>query len=165
MTLPDKTPYETWFGIKTSVVCIRIFGCVAFAHISKDLHHKFSTEKKMCVTMIIARPIVYGILKLIKLLRVKGLFFTKILLEILIMWIVTIVIFIKKLFLDFLMATLPKVVGKQPMVTQVVKNQDTTWTKHQKQVASSGVVNEHNMIPYNIQPWVPEQDIIVEIMI
>jgi hypothetical protein len=58
---------------------------VAFAHISKDLHHKFSTERKKCVTMIIARPIVYGILKLIKLLRIKMLFLTKILLEILIM--------------------------------------------------------------------------------
>jgi hypothetical protein len=43
MTLLDKTPYETWFGIKTSVIHIRIFGCVAFAHIFKDLHHKFST--------------------------------------------------------------------------------------------------------------------------
>jgi hypothetical protein len=58
---------------------------VAFACISKDLHHKFSTERKKCVTMIIARPIVYGILTLIKLLRIKMLFFTKILLEILIM--------------------------------------------------------------------------------
>jgi hypothetical protein len=85
MTLLDKTPYETWFGIKISVVRIRIFGCVAFAHISKDLHHKFSTESKKCVTKIIARPIVYGILKLIKLLRIKMLFWTKILSEILIM--------------------------------------------------------------------------------
>jgi len=83
MTLLDKTPYETWFGIKTSVIHIRIFGCVAFAHIFKNLHHKFSTQKKKCVTMIIARPIVYGILMLIKLLRVKMLFLTKILLEIL----------------------------------------------------------------------------------
>jgi hypothetical protein len=38
------------------------------------------------------------------------------------------------------------------MVTKVVENQDTTSTKHQKQVASLDVVNEHNLIPYNIQP-------------
>jgi hypothetical protein len=56
------------------------------------------------------------------------------------------------LILDFLMATLPKVVGEQVMVTKVLENQDTTSTKHQKQVALSGVVNEHNLIPYNIQP-------------
>lgn len=50
------------------------------------------------------------------------------------------------------MATLPKVVGEQTMVPIVVENQDTTSTKHQKQVAPLGVVNEHNLIPYNSQP-------------
>jgi hypothetical protein len=54
------------------------------------------------------------------------------------------------LFLDFLIATLPKVVGEQARVTKVVENQDTTSTKHQKQVALSGVVKEHNLIPYNM---------------
>jgi hypothetical protein len=42
------------------------------------------------------------------------------------------------------------VVGEQAMVTKVVENQDTTSTKHQKQVALSGVVKEHNLIPYNM---------------
>jgi hypothetical protein len=72
---------------KLVLFTLKILG-VAFAHISKDLHHKFFIDvcyKKKCVTMIIARPIVYGILKLIKLLRIKMLFLTKILLEILIM--------------------------------------------------------------------------------
>jgi hypothetical protein len=65
---------------------------------------------------------------------------------------VTIVIFIKNCFLIFLWQYYQRWLEKQAMVTKVVENQDTTSAKHQKQVAKLGVVNEHNLIPYNIRP-------------
>jgi hypothetical protein len=46
MTLFYKTPYEAWFAIKTNVVHIRVFGCVAFTHIPKDVCHKFFAKSK-----------------------------------------------------------------------------------------------------------------------
>jgi hypothetical protein len=45
------------------------------------------------------------------------------------------VIFIKNCFLIFLWQHYQRWLEKQPMVTKVVENQDTTSTKHQKQIA------------------------------
>lgn len=40
----DKTPFEMWFGSKPDLSRLKIFGCVAYSHIPKELRSKL--EKK-----------------------------------------------------------------------------------------------------------------------
>jgi hypothetical protein len=37
-TLPGKTPYEAFYGIKPDVSYLRVWGYVAYVHIQKDKH-------------------------------------------------------------------------------------------------------------------------------
>jgi hypothetical protein len=41
--------YETWFSIKVNAIHIRVFGCVAFAHIRKEICHKFFSKSEKCI--------------------------------------------------------------------------------------------------------------------
>ena len=34
--LPNKTPYEAWFGRKPNLSHLRMFGCTAYMHIPHD---------------------------------------------------------------------------------------------------------------------------------
>ncbi len=49
VTLLDNMHYETWFSIKANAIHIRVFGCVAFAHIPKEICHSFFAKSKKCV--------------------------------------------------------------------------------------------------------------------
>lgn len=44
-----KTPIELWTGSKPNLNNIRIFGCVAFAHIPDQLRHKLDSKSKKCI--------------------------------------------------------------------------------------------------------------------
>ena len=48
-TLGDKTPFEAWFGKKPCVKHIRVFGCVAYSHISKDERKKLDSKATKCI--------------------------------------------------------------------------------------------------------------------
>lgn len=39
-----KKPYEDWFGMKPSMLHLRLFGCVAFAHQSSQIVQKWDTR-------------------------------------------------------------------------------------------------------------------------
>ncbi|CAI6343265.1 unnamed protein product [Macrosiphum euphorbiae] len=44
-----KTPVELWTGSKPNLNNIRIFGCVAFAHIPDQLRRKLDSKSKRCI--------------------------------------------------------------------------------------------------------------------
>ena len=46
-----KTPYEEWYGEKPNVDCFRVFGCEAYAHVSKDERQKLDSKAKKCVML------------------------------------------------------------------------------------------------------------------
>jgi hypothetical protein len=49
ITLFDNMHCEIWFSIKANAIHIIVFGCVAFAHIPKEICHKFFHKSKNCV--------------------------------------------------------------------------------------------------------------------
>ncbi len=113
--------------------------------------------------MIFARPISYGILKHTKSLRVEMLFFMKVLLEILTMQsIATILILISNCFFDFPVA--PETVEVQAMVIKVVEDQNAIATELEEQAASLVFYGEREFNPHNIQPEVPERNVIIKIL-
>ena len=52
--LKDITPYELWFKQKPDVSNLRIFGCIAYAHIPEDKHHKL--DNKALKTIFVGYP-------------------------------------------------------------------------------------------------------------
>lgn len=44
--LKDKTPYEMWFGERPNVSNVKVFGCRAFAHISRNKRKKSDAKSK-----------------------------------------------------------------------------------------------------------------------
>ena len=51
-SLTDKTPYECWFGKKTDLSNVRVFGCVAYAHVPNQLRRKkLDPKSKKCIFM------------------------------------------------------------------------------------------------------------------
>ena len=47
----DRTPYEAWMGIKPTVDHLRVFGCAAYAHISKEERRKLDLKAKKCILL------------------------------------------------------------------------------------------------------------------
>ena len=43
------TPFEAWTGEKPNVSLLRIFGCVAFAHVPKDERQKLDSKSRKCI--------------------------------------------------------------------------------------------------------------------
>ena len=52
--LKDITPYELWFKQKPDVSNLRIFGCIAYAHIPEDKRHKL--DNKALKTIFVGYP-------------------------------------------------------------------------------------------------------------
>ena len=49
VAVKGMTPYQCWSGEKPEVGHLRVFGCVAYAHIPKDERAKFSSKARKCV--------------------------------------------------------------------------------------------------------------------
>ena len=47
----NKTPIEVWHGRKPKVNHFRVFGCDAYAHITKDERAKFDSKTQKCVML------------------------------------------------------------------------------------------------------------------
>lgn len=47
--LTDVTPYEAWHGEKPNVKDLRVWGCIAHAHIPKEKRSKLDDKSKCCV--------------------------------------------------------------------------------------------------------------------
>ena len=45
----DETPYERWFKQKPDVSNLRIFGCIAFAHIPPEKRKKLDEKSLKCI--------------------------------------------------------------------------------------------------------------------
>ena len=43
------TPFESWAGKKPKVDHLRVFGCDAYAHVSKDERQKLDPKAKKCI--------------------------------------------------------------------------------------------------------------------
>ncbi|KAK9701824.1 Zinc knuckle [Popillia japonica] len=51
-SLPDVTPAEKWFGSKPNVKNLRVFGCLAYNHIPKELGgEKFDPKVEKCIML------------------------------------------------------------------------------------------------------------------
>jgi hypothetical protein len=48
-SLDDRTPYEAWCGKRPAISHMRIFGCLAFAHIRKEERKKLDPKAKACI--------------------------------------------------------------------------------------------------------------------
>ena len=46
-----KTPFEAWYGKKPNVEHLKVFGCMAYAHIPKDECGKFDSKACKCVLL------------------------------------------------------------------------------------------------------------------
>ena len=49
--LGNLTPYEAWSGTKPSVDHLKVFGCAAYAHISKEEQQKLDLKAKKCILL------------------------------------------------------------------------------------------------------------------
>ena len=49
--LGSLTPYEAWSGTKPSVDHLKVFGCAAYAHISKEERQKLDLKAKKCILL------------------------------------------------------------------------------------------------------------------
>ena len=49
--LSGLTPYEGWTGRKPAVTHLRVFGCVTYAHIAKQLRRKLDSKAKRCILL------------------------------------------------------------------------------------------------------------------
>ena len=48
-SLDDRTPYEAWHGKRPAISHMRIFGCLAFAHVRKEERSKLDPKAKACI--------------------------------------------------------------------------------------------------------------------
>ena len=49
--LNEFTPYEAWSGVKPTVNHLKVFGCAAYAHISKEERRKLDSKAKKCILL------------------------------------------------------------------------------------------------------------------
>jgi hypothetical protein len=49
VAVPEKTPFERWFGYKPSLNYLRVFGCDAYAHIAKGKRRKLDPKATRCI--------------------------------------------------------------------------------------------------------------------
>lgn len=45
----NQTPFEAWRGRKPSVSYLRIFGCIAYALVNSQFHHKLDEKSEKCI--------------------------------------------------------------------------------------------------------------------
>ena len=45
----NMTPFEAWYGFKPSVSHLKIFGCIAYAHIPAEKRSKFDEKSQKCI--------------------------------------------------------------------------------------------------------------------
>ena len=45
----NRTPFEAWYGMKPSVRHLRIFGCIAYALVNSQNHHKLDEKSEKCI--------------------------------------------------------------------------------------------------------------------
>ena len=50
-TLDGKTPFQAWYGKKPNVNHLRVFGCSAYIHVSKDERKKLDPKAKKCTLL------------------------------------------------------------------------------------------------------------------
>ena len=50
-SISDSTPYESWSGRKATANHLKVFGCVAYAHISKEERRKLDPKAKKCILL------------------------------------------------------------------------------------------------------------------
>lgn len=48
-TLVDKTPMEAWSGHKPSLRCLRVVGCKAYGHVTKEKKTKLENKVVKCI--------------------------------------------------------------------------------------------------------------------
>lgn len=48
-SVKDKVPLEAWCGTKENVSHLRVFGCVAYAHIPEDIRNKLDDKSERCI--------------------------------------------------------------------------------------------------------------------
>ncbi len=48
-SVEGMTPFEAWTGKKPKVDYLRVFGCIAYAHIPKDERKKLDSKAKKCI--------------------------------------------------------------------------------------------------------------------
>jgi len=48
-SLKMKVPQEAWSGTELNVAHLRIFGCIAFAHIPSELRRKLDDQSEKCI--------------------------------------------------------------------------------------------------------------------
>eukprot|EP00253_Pinus_taeda_P015414 PITA_15414 len=48
-SLEDKTPQEVWTGKKPSLSHLRVFGCDAYVHVSKEKRTKLDSKYEKCI--------------------------------------------------------------------------------------------------------------------
>ena len=49
--MEDKTPYEAWSGDRSNVKHLRVFGCIAYAHVPKDERKKLDSKSRKCILL------------------------------------------------------------------------------------------------------------------
>ena len=49
LALDDKTPHEAWSGKKNSLQHLRVFGCDAYVHVSKENRSKLDNKAEKCI--------------------------------------------------------------------------------------------------------------------
>ena len=47
--LENQTPFEAWSGRKPSVNHLKVFGCICFAHVPKEMRHKLDETSEKCI--------------------------------------------------------------------------------------------------------------------
>ncbi|RXW13922.1 hypothetical protein EST38_g11929 [Candolleomyces aberdarensis] len=48
-SLPDKTPFEAWFGRKPNLSRFRVFGCTAYVFVQRDKRKKLESHMQKCI--------------------------------------------------------------------------------------------------------------------
>jgi hypothetical protein len=49
LALDDKTPHKVWSGNKPSLQHLRVFGCDAYVHVSKENRSKLNKNTEKCI--------------------------------------------------------------------------------------------------------------------
>ena len=45
----SRTPYEAWHGSKPDVSHLKVFGCIAYAHINLENRQKLDDKSEKCI--------------------------------------------------------------------------------------------------------------------
>src|SRR5579871_5853366 len=73
VAVKGKTPYEVWFGKKSSLYNLRIFRCIAYIYISDEKRTKLDWKSRKCIFLGYSRSNQYQIWDL----EQKKLYFAK----------------------------------------------------------------------------------------